>query len=171
MGFFDFIDAANNLVWGPPLMIMLLGVGIALTIFTGFFQFRHIGFILKMTFGAVLKQTRGEGEGTISAAEAASIAVGGAVGAGNIGGVASAVAIGGPGAIFWMWVCALVGMLTKMAEVSLALHYREADVWGDRYVGGPTYYMQKASAKKKAGAARTRFSPSSSVQACTSHSS
>jgi len=149
MGFFDFIDAANGLVWGPPLMIMLLGVGISLTIFTGFYQIRHLGYIMKMTFGAVLKQTKGEGEGTISAAEAASIAVGGAVGAGNIGGVASAIAIGGPGAIFWMWICAIVGMLTKMAEVSLALYYREPDIWGDRYVGGPTYYMQKGLGEEK----------------------
>jgi len=149
MGFFDFIDAANGLVWGPPLMILLLGVGLALTVFTGFFQIRHLGYILSKTFGAVMKQTKGEGEGTISAAEAASIAVGGAVGAGNIGGVASAIAIGGPGAIFWMWLCALVGMLTKMAEVSLALYYREPDVWGDRYIGGPTYYMQKGLGVEK----------------------
>jgi uncharacterized membrane protein YgcG len=86
MGFFDLIDKANDFVWGPPLMIMLLGVGIALTLFTGFFQFRHIGFILKKTFGEVLSQTKSEGEGTISAAEAASIAVGGGGGGGDKGG-------------------------------------------------------------------------------------
>ena len=148
MGFFDFIDKANAIVWGPPLMILLLGVGIILTITTGFFQFRHFGWIMKKTFGQVMGKA-GSGEGTISPWEAATIAVGGAVGAGNIGGVASAIAIGGPGAIFWMWICALVGMLTKMAEVSLALHYREPDVWGDRYIGGPTYYMQKGLGEEK----------------------
>ena len=148
MGFFDFIDAANGLVWGPPLMILLLGVGLILTVTTGFFQFRHFGYIMKNTFGK-MGQKAGEGEGTISPWEAATVAIGGAVGAGNIGGVASAIAVGGPGAIFWMWICALVGMLTKMAEVSLALHYREADVWGDRYVGGPTYYMQKGLGEEK----------------------
>ncbi len=149
MGFFDFIDAANAIVWGPPLMIMLLGVGLILTLTTGFFQFRHFGWIMKRTFGEVMAQAKSEGEGTISAWEAASIAVGGAVGAGNIGGVASAIAIGGPGAVFWMWLCALVGMLTKMAEVTLALHYRQPDVWGDRFVGGPTYYMQKGLGQEK----------------------
>ncbi|MDD2295951.1 MAG: alanine:cation symporter family protein, partial [Eubacteriales bacterium] len=140
MGFFDFIDAANAIVWGPPLMILLIGVGLILTFTTGFFQFRHFGWIMKKTFGQMMSKAGG-GEGTISPWEAVTVAVGGAVGAGNIGGVASAIAVGGPGAIFWMWLCALVGMLTKMAEVTLALHYRQPDVWGDRFVGGPTYYM------------------------------
>jgi AGCS family alanine or glycine:cation symporter len=148
MGFFDFIDAANALVWGPPLMILLLGVGLILTVTTGFFQFRHFGWIMKKTFGSMMKDA-GAGEGTISPWEAVTVAIGGAVGAGNIGGVASAIAVGGPGAIFWMWLCALVGMLTKMAEVTLALHYRQPDVWGDRYVGGPTYYMQKGLGEEK----------------------
>ena len=148
MGFFDFIDAANGIVWGPPLMILLIGVGLILTVTTGFFQFRHFGYIMKNTFGK-MAQKAGDGEGTISPWEAATVAIGGAVGAGNIGGVASAIAVGGPGAIFWMWICALVGMLTKMAEVSLALHYRQPDVWGDRYIGGPTYYMQKGLGEEK----------------------
>jgi len=148
MGFFDIIDKLVGLVWGPPLMIMLLGVGITLTVASGFFQFRHIGWIMKNTFGK-MAQKAGTGEGTISPWEAVSVAVGGTVGAGNIGGVASAIAVGGPGAIFWMWICALVGMLTKMCEVSLALHYRQPDVSGDRYVGGPTYYMQKGLGEEK----------------------
>jgi len=148
MGFFDFIDAANAIVWGPPLMILLIGVGLILTFTTGFFQFRHFGWIMKKTFGQMMSKAGG-GEGTISPWEAVTVAVGGAVGAGNIGGVASAIAVGGPGAIFWMWLCALVGMLTKMAEVTLALHYRQPDVWGDRFVGGPTYYMQKGLGEEK----------------------
>ncbi|HCU08162.1 MAG TPA: sodium:alanine symporter family protein, partial [Clostridiales bacterium] len=148
MGFFDFIDAANAVVWGPPLMILLLGVGLILTFTTGFFQFRHFGYIMKKTFGQMMSKA-GDGEGTISPWEAVTVAVGGAVGAGNIGGVASAIAIGGPGAVFWMWLCAMVGMLTKMAEVTLALHYRQPDVWGDRFVGGPTYYMQKGLGEEK----------------------
>lgn len=102
---------------------------------------------MKKTFGEITKEA--SGEGTISPWEAATIAVGGAVGAGNIGGVATAIAVGGPGAVFWMWLCAIIGMLTKMAEVSLALHYRQPDVSGDRYVGGPTYYMQKGLGEEK----------------------
>ncbi|MDD2294495.1 MAG: amino acid carrier protein [Eubacteriales bacterium] len=148
MGFFDFIDQANAIVWGPPLMILLLGVGLILTVTTGFFQFRHFGWIMKKTFGSMM-QKAGSGEGTISPWEAVTVAVGGAVGAGNIGGVASAIAVGGPGAVFWMWICALVGMLTKCAEVALALHYRQPDIWGDRYIGGPTYYMQKGLGEEK----------------------
>jgi AGCS family alanine or glycine:cation symporter len=148
MGFFDVIDKLVGIVWGPPLMILLLGVGLILTVTTGFFQFRHFGWIMKKTFGQMMSKA-GDGEGTISPWEAVTVAVGGAVGAGNIGGVASAIAIGGPGAIFWMWICALVGMLTKMCEVSLALHYRQPDVWGDRYIGGPTYYMQKGLGEEK----------------------
>ncbi len=146
MGFMDFVDAMNNFVWGPPLIIVLLGTGVIMTIGSGFFQFTHFGWIMRSTFGSLTRSGQAgrgtPGKGTLSAFEAVAIAVGGSVGAGNIAGVATAVASGGPGAIFWMWVCALVGMITKCSEVTLALHYRVPDVGGDRYVGGPTYYMQ-----------------------------
>ncbi len=149
MGFMDLVDAMNAFVWGPPLMITLIGTGIIMTIGSGFFQFAHFGWIMKSTFGSLTKSRKGEGKGTLSAFEAVSIAVGGSVGAGNIAGVATAVASGGPGAVFWMWVCALVGMITKASEVTLALHYRVPDVSGDRYVGGPTYYMQYGLGEEK----------------------
>ena len=148
MGFFDFIDACNAIIWGPPLLIILLGTGAVLFIGSGFFQITHFGWIMKNTFGAITKKNEG-GEGTVSAWEAATIAVGGAVGSGNVAGVATAVAAGGPGAIFWMWVCAILGMLTKCAEVSLALHYRTKDASGDRFVGGPTYYMEFGLGEEK----------------------
>lgn len=148
MGFIDFVDAANGIIWGMPLMVLLLGTGILLTIGSGFFQFAHFGWIMKSTFGSITKKNEG-GSGTISAWEAATIAVGGAVGAGNISGVATAIAAGGPGSVFWIWVCALLGMITKCAEVSLALHYRTPDITGERYVGGPTYYMQYGLGEEK----------------------
>ena len=148
MGFMDIIDTLNGFVWGTPLIVLLLGTGAVITIGSGFFQFAHFGWIMKNTFGSITKKN-GEGEGTISAFEAASIAVGGAVGAGNIGGVATAIAAGGPGSVFWIWLIALVGMMTKCAEVSLALHYRTPDITGERYVGGPTYYMQFGLGEEK----------------------
>ena len=148
MGFMDIIDAMVAFVWGMPLIILCLGTGALLTIGSGFFQFSHFGWIMKATFGSITKKNEG-GEGSISAWEAASIAVGGAVGAGNISGVATALAAGGPGSIFWIWLIALVGMMTKCTEVSLALHYRTPDITGDRYVGGPTYYMQYGLGEEK----------------------
>ena len=156
MGFMDIIDAMVAFVWGPPLIILLLGTGALITIGSGFFQFAHFGWIMKSTFGSITKKNE-NGEGTISAWEAASIAVGGAVGAGNISGVATALAAGGPGSVFWIWIIALVGMMTKCAEVSLALHYRTPDITGERYVGGPTYYMQYGLGEEKHwSAANTR---------------
>ena len=148
MGFMDIIDTLNGFVWGKPLIVLLLGTGALITIGSGFFQFAHFGWIMKSTFGSITKKNE-NGEGTISAWEAASIAVGGAVGAGNICGVATALAAGGPGSVFWIWLIALVGMMTKCAEVSLALHYRTPDITGERYVGGPTYYMQYGLGEEK----------------------
>ena len=148
MGFMDIIDTLNGFVWGMPLIVLLLGTGALITIGSGFFQFAHFGWIMKSTFGSITKKNE-NGEGTISAWEAASIAVGGAVGAGNISGVATALAAGGPGSVFWIWLIALVGMMTKCAEVSLALHYRTPDITGERYVGGPTYYMQFGLGEEK----------------------
>lgn len=148
MGFMDIIDTLNYYLWGMPLMVVLIGTGLILTLGSGFYQFAHFGWIMKSTFGSITKKNE-NGEGTISAWEAATIAVGGAVGAGNISGVATALATGGPGSVFWIWVCALLGMITKCAEVSLALHYRTPDITGERYVGGPSYYMQYGLGEEK----------------------
>jgi AGCS family alanine or glycine:cation symporter len=97
---------------------------------------------MKNTFGALLRKDDSSGKGVLKPFQAVSAAIGSAVGVGNIGGVATAIATGGPGAVFWLWVCALVGMLTKMVEVTLAVHYRSTDEDGNPY-GGPTYYMEK----------------------------
>jgi AGCS family alanine or glycine:cation symporter len=136
------IASINSFIWGIPLIGIVLFVGIFFTVCSGFFQFRHFGYIMKKTFGALLKRDDGTGKGVLNPFQAVSAAVGGAVGVGNVGGVATAIATGGPGAVFWLWVCALIGMMSKMVEVSLAVYYRSTDEEGNPY-GGPTYYMEK----------------------------
>ena len=120
------------------LMILMVGVGLYLTIGTGFFQIRRFGTVLKKTIGEVFQKenesTRGEGQ--LKPYQALSTVLAGTVGSGNIAGVAAAIAIGGPGAVFWMWVIALVGMMTKMAEVTLSVAYRKKGENGEFY-GGP----------------------------------
>jgi AGCS family alanine or glycine:cation symporter len=138
----EIIETINGYVWGLSLVGLVLAVGLFLTIRSGFFQFRFLGHILKKTFGSMLMSEKAAGKGILNPLQAVSAAVGGAVGVGNIGGVATAIATGGPGAVFWFWVCALIGMMTKMAEVSLAVFYRSTDEDGNPY-GGPTYYMEK----------------------------
>jgi alanine or glycine:cation symporter, AGCS family len=144
-----FIEKLVGLLWGTPLIVTILGTGIFFTIFSGFFQFRFFGHIFKQTFGKLIGKHEGEGkEGLLSPFEAISVAIGGTVGVGNIGGVATAIAVGGPGAVFWIWVAALVGAVIKMAEVTLAVHYRSKDEKGNPY-GGPTYYMEKGLGEEK----------------------
>ncbi|NLX61799.1 MAG: sodium:alanine symporter family protein [Tissierellia bacterium] len=136
-------------LWGLPLIFAIMFVGVFFTIGTNFFQFVKFGHIIKNTFGTMFKKTKGEGkEGILSPLEAVSTAIGGSVGVGNIGGVATAIAVGGPGATFWMWLAALLGMLIKNVEVALAVYYREKDENGDPY-GGPTYYMEKGLGEEK----------------------
>lgn len=144
-----FLEKLVGWLWGIPLIVLILGTGIYFTLATGFFQFTKFGMILKKTFGSLFKKGEDEGkEGVLSPFEAVSTAIGGTVGVGNIGGVATAIAFGGPGAVFWMWIAALVGMIIKMAEVTLAVYYREKDEEGNPY-GGPTYYMEKGLGKEK----------------------
>lgn len=139
----NFLSTAVGFLWGTPLIILVLGSGALFTIGTGFFQFRHFGYFCKETFGALFDKSQNEqGSGHVSAFQAAATAVGGAVGVGNIGGVATAIAVGGPGALFWLWIAALLGMALKCAEVSLACYYRSYDENGEPY-GGPTYYISK----------------------------
>lgn len=141
--FSGFLDAAVNFLWGTPLIVLVLGSGAFLTIGTGFFQFRHFGHFIKRTLGSLFDKEQHEvGHGHVSAFNAIATAVGGAVGVGNIGGVATAIAIGGPGAVFWLWAAALLGMALKSAEITLACYYRSYDENGQPY-GGPTYYIQK----------------------------
>lgn len=141
---FEMLQAFRNVLWGPPLIILIFGTGILLTVLTKGYQFRYLGHIIKCTF--TKDKNMGE-EGVISPFEAVSIAIGAAVGVGNIGGVATAIAVGGPGALFWIWVAALMGMAIKLAEVTLACYYRKTDENGEPY-GGPTYYMEQGLGKE-----------------------
>ncbi len=139
----NFFQKAVDFLWGTPLIVLVLGSGAIFTIFTGFFQFRHFGYFIKKTFGSLFdKKQHDEGTGHVSPFNAVATAIGGAVGVGNIGGVATAIATGGPGALFWLWIAALLGMALKAAEVTLSVYYRERDENGSPY-GGPTYYIQK----------------------------
>lgn len=145
------LDAVVGFLWGTPLIVGILFTGAYLTIRSGFFQFAFFGHIMKKTFGTLLKGSEKngeEGKGILSPIEAVSTAIGGSVGVGNIGGVATAIAAGGPGAVFWMWICALIGMIIKTAEVSLAVHYRNTDEEGNPF-GGPTYYIEKGIGEEK----------------------
>lgn len=143
-----FLQSAVGFLWGTPLIVLVLGSGALFTIGTGFFQFRHFGYVMKKTFGSLLsKEERDTGKGHVSPFTAIATAVGGAVGVGNIGGVATAIAVGGPGALFWLWVAALLGMALKCAEVTLAVYYRSVDEKGEPY-GGPTYYIQRGLGRR-----------------------
>ena len=129
--------AVNNFVWGVPAMICIIGVGLYLSVRTGFLQFRKFGYSIKMTLGRLFHKKEAA-EGSITPFQAVCTALAATVGTGNIAGVAGAIAIGGPGAVFWMWISALLGMCTKFSEVTLAVHYREKNAHGD-WVGGPMY--------------------------------
>lgn len=139
-------DVVNGLVWGVPAMVCIIGVGILLSVRTGFIQFRKFPYAMKATLGKIFKKSEA-GEGAITPFQAVCTALAATVGTGNIAGVAGAIAIGGPGAVFWMWMSALLGMCTKFAEVTLAVHFRERNEHGD-YVGGPMYYIKNGLSKK-----------------------
>ena len=135
--FEQFIDTVNSVVWGPAMLILLLGTGVFLTIGLRGITITRIPY----AFGQLLKGRKGSGEGEISPFNALMTALSSTVGTGNIAGVATAIGIGGPGALFWMWCTALVGMATKYAEAVLAVNYRETDSEGKK-VGGPMYYIK-----------------------------
>ena len=140
----DFImelnGAINGFVWGPPMLFLLVGTGVYLSFRTNFFSILKLGYVLKNTFLKMFsKDVQGEGE--ITPFQAVATALAATVGTGNVAGVATAIALGGPGAIFWMWVSAIFGMTTKFGEVVLAVKYREKTDDG-RFVGGPMYYIQ-----------------------------
>ena len=145
----DFHEALNNFVWGPVMLALLVGAGVYLTLRTNFFAFLKLGYIFKNTLFKIFdKEVRGEGE--ITPFQAVSTALAATVGTGNVAGVATAIALGGPGAIFWMWLSAIFGMTTKFAEVVLAVKFRERTEDG-RYVGGPMYYLQNGLKSKGFG--------------------
>ena len=122
--------AVNNFVWGVPAMVCIIGVGLVLSARTGFIQFRKFGYAIKNSIGRIFTKSEAK-EGSITPFQAVCTALAATVGTGNIAGVAGAIAIGGAGAVFWMWVSALLGMCTKFSEVTLAVHYREKNAEGD----------------------------------------
>lgn len=139
-------DAVNGFVWGVPAMICIIGVGILLSIRTRFIQFRKFPYAMKAVLGKLFSKSEA-GEGAITPFQAVCTALAATVGTGNIAGVAGAIAIGGPGAVFWMWMSALLGMCTKFTEVTLAVNFRERNKEGD-WVGGPMYYIKNGLSKK-----------------------
>ena len=138
--------AVNNFIWGVPAMVCIFGVGLYLSIRTNFLQIRKFPYAIKTTLGRIFRK-RDASDGAITPFQAVCTALAATVGTGNIAGVAGAIAIGGPGVIFWMWVSALFGMCTKYAEVTLAVHYREINANGE-LVGGPMYYIKNGLSKK-----------------------
>ena len=135
----------NGIVWGPLIIILIIGTGAYLSIMTKFFSITKLGYILKNTLLKMFaKDDKGEGE--VTAFQAVATALAATVGTGNIAGVATAIALGGPGAVFWMWLAAIFGMTTKFAEVVLAVNFREKTPDG-RFVGGPMYYITNGLGK------------------------
>ncbi len=130
----------NGLVWGPPMLVLLVGTGVLLLFVTGAVQFRHLGTALVEVLGKLRRP--GTGEGSVTPFQAVATALASTVGVGNIAGVATAIAVGGPGALFWLWVSGLLGMGTKFAEIVVALHYRERDASGTMR-GGAMYTLRR----------------------------
>lgn len=140
--FIEINSTINSFVWGPIMLVLLVGTGIYITVRTGVFQVRKFGFTMTNTVGKLLAgRARQSDDSNISPFQAVSTALASTVGTGNVVGVATAITLGGPGAVFWMWVSAFFGMMTKYSEIVLALKYRETNVAG-QYVGGPMYYIK-----------------------------
>ena len=147
---FDFLIEANRavnaFVWGVPAMGAIIGVGILLSIRTGFVQIGKFGRAMRQTVGRIFDRQIAS-HGAISPFHAVCTALAGTVGTGNIAGVAGAIALGGPGAVFWMWCAALLGMATKFAEVTLAVRYRERGPLGE-WIGGPMYTIKNGLGRR-----------------------
>lgn len=140
MAFSEIVKRLNDIAWGPWMLVLLVGTGVYLSVRVGFIQFTRFGYIMKNTVGKLFRrQTAGGGE--VTPIQALTTALAATVGTGNIAGVTGAIAVGGPGAVFWMWVSACFGMVTKYAEAVLAVKFRERNAKGD-YVGGPMYYIR-----------------------------
>ena len=137
--------AVNDFIWGVPAMVCIIGVGLYLSIRTGFLQIRKFPYAIRTTIGRMFRK-KDASDGAITPFQAVCTALAATVGTGNIAGVAGALAIGGPGAVFWMWVSALLGMCTKFSEVTLAVQFRETNADGE-LVGGPMYYIKNGLPK------------------------
>ena len=134
--------AINGFVWGPIMLALLVGTGVYLTFRTGWVQVRWFGYIMKNTVGSLFRKKGTQDHGSnLSPFQAVTTALAGTVGTGNIAGVTGAIFIGGPGAVFWMWVSAFFGMCTKYSEIALALKFRDTGANGV-HKGGPMYYIE-----------------------------
>ena len=138
-------QVVNDFIWGVPAMVCIIGVGFYLSCRTGFLQIRKFSYAIQTTIGRMFRK-RNASDGALTPFQAVCTALAATVGTGNIAGVAGAIAIGGPGAVFWMWVSAVLGMCTKFAEVTLAVYYRETNKEGE-LVGGPMYYIKNGLGK------------------------
>lgn len=145
----DVLSAVDSFVWGPVMLILLVGTGIFLTIRTRFLGWRNLGYALKSGLGKEAR-TKSKGEGDISPFSALTTALAATIGTGNIVGVATAMVSGGPGALVWMWLSAFFGLTSKFSECMLAIKYREVNEAGEMS-GGPMYTMKKAFKNKKLG--------------------
>lgn len=138
-------NVVNDFIWGVPAMICIIGVGLYLSIRMGFIQVRKFAYAMKVTIGRIFRK-REASDGALTPFQAVCTALAATVGTGNIAGVAGAIAIGGPGAVFWMWISAVLGMCTKFSEVILAVRFRETNDKGE-LVGGPMYYIKNGLKK------------------------
>lgn len=143
----NFLNKVSDIVWGPPLLVLLVGTGIYLTFKLGFLQVRTLPYAIKLAFSR--KQDK-KSEGDISHFQALMTAMAATVGTGNIVGVATAIVLGGPGAVFWMWMAGFFGMATKYGEAILAVKYRVKDEKGEMS-GGPMYYLEHGLKQKWLG--------------------
>lgn len=147
----NFLNKLDAFLWGTPLIVLMVVAGLYFTVRSGFFQFRHFGYIMKRTGGQLFNRDRDADDGDkgmVTPFQAICTAIGGTVGFGNIAGVATAVAAGGPGALVWMWLTACLGMILKQVEVTLGCYYRKTNEEGDPY-GGPTYYMERGLGQER----------------------
>lgn len=138
----------DNIIWGIPMLVLMIGTGLFLTIRTKAIIFTRFGTVMANTLKTIFLKQKNVESGTITPFQAVCTALAATVGTGNIVGIAVAISVGGPGAIFWMWIVAILGMVTKFCETTLAVAYREKNQTGD-YVGGPMYYMSKGLGWKK----------------------
>ncbi len=149
----NFVNKATGILWGPFMLILLVGGGVFLSVRLGFIQFRYFKYMWSQTFGSLFKKKTDENddlEGSLTPFQAVTTALASTIGASNIVGVPVAIFFGGPGAVFWMWITALFGMITKYAEVVLGVMYREKNADGE-FVGGPMYYLKNGLKSKTLG--------------------
>ena len=145
-----FINSATGILWGPAMLILLVGGGLFISYRIGFIQIRHFGYMFSQTMGSLFKKNTTRGKGNVTPFQAVTSELASTIGAANIVGVPVAIYFGGPGAVFWMWMTAIVGMGTKFSEIVLGIMYREKNEKGD-YVSGPMYYLKNGLKSPKLG--------------------